>query len=284
MRNIILTLSILAVFYGCATKKVTTVTETTDVDLAQVKKPVYLWAFKPNINIRENNEATSEKVGQLADGDSVEIISNEEGWYRVRFKDDQTGWIRSDLLGPRNLSAFRQAVQFVDSIKVADNTDLFFDKNLYHKRIYLKYPANVYTSKDKVEMRTRRLVKSFQDKVYGGEVTVRVLKPDSEEEYFTLTINGEINSEPILPVIPFGWIKKIDKPDPGSIHLYYQVPVNINDKILLTTARSMVEKFPLSFSSVEFVFTSEPENQDEVCRLWFHEGQTGENYRFNVCQ
>lgn len=283
MRDIIISLTILVVFYGCATKKETTVPQTSDIDLVRIEKPIYLWAFKPNINIRENYEATAAKVGQLADGDSVEILTNEAGWYQVRLKDDQLGWIRSDLLGPRNLSAFRQAVYFVDSIKVSDNINLFFDKNLYHKRIYLQYPENVYTSKDELENRTRILIKTYQEKVYAGEVTVRVLKPESDQEYSTLTVNGKINSEPILPVTPFGWIQKINRPDPQSIHLFYQVPFNVSDNNLLAAARSMVEKFPLSFSNVELIFTSKTENKDEICRLWFHEGQTGEDYQINKC-
>ncbi len=152
MRFIIPFFLILSMMIGCATKKPPEIEEESSIVEKEITPlPDYLWAFKPNINVREDHSPSSSKVAQLSDGDSVIVMTNENGWYQIRTNENTIGWVRTDLLGPKNLSAFTRAISFVDSLKENEEIEVFFDKKLYHKRIYISFPAAFYTSKSKVE-------------------------------------------------------------------------------------------------------------------------------------
>ena len=283
MKRLMIILMAFFLFNACATKKITETTDLNDFERTERIDRHYLWVYKPQINVRINHSADSEQIAQLADGDSVIFVSNINGWYQVKLNDNRTGWIRSDLLGPKNLSAFRAAVAFVDSLKEFSNVSLYFDKNLYHKRIYLTFPPGIYQTKSAVKIRTEQILERYQRKVYKGEVSARVLKPSTEEEFLTVNRSGEINSEPLLPIIPFGRIKQIDRSDPDVISLVYVIPRDIPEQKLLPTARNLSAEFPLSYKKVQIRFLSENEKKQPVCRLWFQEGQTGEQYKFDPC-
>lgn len=49
-----------------------------------------------NINIRLSPDATSDVVGKLDQGSSIELVSTIEGWYEVQLEGDATGYISSD--------------------------------------------------------------------------------------------------------------------------------------------------------------------------------------------
>jgi hypothetical protein len=283
MKITIVSVILLFVLLGCTSKKTLEIKEETDIE-KELMDEMYLWAFKHSVNVREKNNAVSAKIHQLIDGDSVIVLENLEGWYRIKTKENKNGWVRSDLLGPKNLSIFHYALSFVDSLKETEGTDLYFDKKLYHKRIYLSYSPDVYTSRSAVEEKTRSLVERYQSEVYRGQVTARVLKPGSEEEFLTSTFNGAINAEPLLPVIPFGKIKSVNRDIPGSIVLQYSVPVEISEQKLLATAREMSSIFPLSYQHVEIIYSTSPVSNQNNCRLWFKEDQNGEEFKFNHCE
>ena len=118
MRSVLLILLSLAIMIGCATKKPPEPTKTTDIIEKEITPaPIYLWAFKPRVYVRENNAPSSSKIALLSDGDSVVVVANKHGWYQIKTEENTTGWVRTDLLGPKNLSAFRRAVSFVDSLQ-----------------------------------------------------------------------------------------------------------------------------------------------------------------------
>jgi hypothetical protein len=295
-------LLLIIILFGCASKKTLEVPEETDREREKITMNYYLWAFKPNVNIREKSTASSQKIAQLSDGDSVLVMSNTNGWYAISYEGNKTGWVRSDLwyaisyegnktgwvrsdlLGPRNLSAFQYAVAFVDSLKENEQIDLYFDKKFYHKRIYLSFPASYYSSKATIENFTRHLVNKYQDQVYRGEVSARVLKAGSDEEYTTLTFKGIINAEPFLPVIPFGRIEAVNRQTPQEITLYYSAPEEISHETLLTTAIDVSGKFPLSYRQVEIIFNSTDAVGNRKCRLWFAEDQNGQEHKFDRCE
>ena len=49
-----------------------------------------------NINIRLSPDATSDVVGKLDQGSSIELVNTVEGWYEVQLEGDATGYISSD--------------------------------------------------------------------------------------------------------------------------------------------------------------------------------------------
>jgi hypothetical protein len=236
------------------------------------------------VNIRDAASGSGDKLAQLVDGDSVIVLTNENGWYQIKSLDGITGWVRSDLLGPKELSTYPSAVRFIEEMKEKEQIELYFDKNLYHKRIYISFPSEVYTSKTNVEKKTRELVKLYQEDVYRGHVTARVLRAGSDEEYITLEIKGSVNADPLLPVIPFGRIEKVERNNPSKIKLSYSTPVDISDEKLISTARQLSSKFPISYQLVEITFKNAPYSTEKQCRLWFMEDKNGEDYKLNQCE
>jgi hypothetical protein len=254
-------------------------------ELSPIKKTkpkisdTYLWGFKSAVNVRESNSAKSKKIASIADGDSVLVIRNVNGWYEIILSNQQKGWIRSDLIGTKNLSAFRKAVSFSDSLTDNFGIKLYFDKNLQHKRIYLEFPQQFYSSEKNIREKTTEIIKKYQKDIYHGKIAVRILKPASQDDYLTLNFEGQPNPEIKLPVIPFGILKNI------RIEGYTQIKIEIivKDKIqnnqFLNAARDMSGSFPLSFTHVQINFISN--NSD--CLFSFLEDSAGETYKFNQC-
>jgi len=269
--------------FGCTSKK-TVETPVADIDRGSVYKDALLWVYKPNVNIRDKASGSGNKLAQLMDGDSVVVLANENGWYQIKATNGETGWVRSDLLGPKELSAFHYAVRFIEEMKKKEQIEVYFDKKLYHKRIYISFPSDMYASMTKIESNTRDLVKRYQEDVYRGHVTARVLKPGSDEEYMTIEIKGTVNADPILPVIPFGRIEEVDRKNPSEIKLYYSTPEDISDEKLISTARQISSKFPISYKRVEITFKNTPYNMTDTCRIWFMEDKNGEDYKLDQCE
>ena len=88
--------------------------------------------------------------------------------------------------------------------------------------------------------KTKKLVQEYQEKVYRGDVTARVLKPGTQDEYLTMNIRGFKNPDIMLPVLPFGILTDVNVSDPENIKLTISTPDEISDKQLLTTARNIV--------------------------------------------
>jgi len=280
--NFFIVLLFVLMIFGCAAKK-TVEAPDLDIDKDAAYRDALLWVFKLNVNIRDSASGSGSILSILSDGDSVLVLGNENGWYQIKTGDGKAGWIRSDLLGPKELSAFPSAVKFIDDLKEKENIELYFDKKLYHKRIYLSYPLNLYTSQNDVEEKTNDLVKKYQNDVYRGHVTARVLKPDSDEEYLTLEFKGSMNADPVLPIIPFGRIEYVDRKNPAEIKLSYSTPEDITDEKLISTARQLSSKFPISYQRVEITFKNAPFSEKKPCRLWFMEDKNGEDYRIGEC-
>jgi hypothetical protein len=245
------------------------------------EKGYYLWAFQSTVNIRKENNGSSPKMGELNDGDSIVVISNRNGWYQILGENRTSGWVRSDLLGPKNLSIFLKAAPFIERLHEKENTQIYFDKKLQHKCIYLSYPNSLYKSKVKIEKKTRSVVKRYQEKVYQGNVTVHVLKPNSKKIYLSLIIEGSVNADVKLPILPFGLIERVDHNQPTKIVLHIKVPDGISNDQLLKTSRKLASVYPVSYSQVEVIFY-EKENRDRNnCRFWFCEDKDGEKYQFD---
>lgn len=263
---------------GCTAKKSLDV-PVSETDVIVEPEYSYLWVVKQNINIRQENTAGSGKIGELSEGDSVIVHGNSNGWYSVVAGDGTTGWVRSDLLGPRNVSIFRKAVEFADLIKEEQDVELYFDTKLRHRRVYLSLPDAMYSSRNEAERQARQIITEYQKKVYRGDVTVRILQPDSDQEYLTFEQKGERNPEILIPVIPFGFLTAVDDTNPLAVTLSVSLRDEFDNQHLLEAARSMASEYPISFQKVAIKFVS----ADNACRMWFVEDVNGEMYEFDKC-
>lgn len=239
----------------------------------------YLWAFNKTVNVRAENSANANKVATLTDGDSVKIIRNNKGWYEVLFNNGTKGWIRSDLLGTKNMSAFRKAITFSNNLKETENITLYFDKEIQHKRIFLEYPEDEYSSRKNIENKTNEIGKNYQEKVYPGQVTIKVIEPGEQSEFLTIDLSGSPNADVNLPVFNFGILEEIDIKNLNELKLVISVNENIPNADMLKEARRIAGSFPLTFKKVNVTF----KNKSQECILSFVEDATGENYKFNQC-
>ena len=275
--HVLLSVMTIVFLWSCAAKK--EFVETQPEPKIPDVEGTYFWAVKPEVNVRSLSSINSDKLGKLNDGDSVLVIKNTDGWYRVFWPEHEYGYIRSDLLGPKSVSVFAKAVDFVNELKENENIDLFFDKNIYHRRIYIVFPPEIYISRSLVEQKTNSLVEKYQKRVYRGDVTARILQPDSQEEYLTLDFKGQINPDIKLPVIPFGILNNVYNDDPAAITLTIQIADSVEQDQILLAARNMVSVYPLSYNRVSLKFVS----STNECRLWFTEDESGEDYKLDEC-
>jgi len=261
--------------HGCTVKKHSG--ETSDIQPPEIGYD-YLWVIKPAVNIRSHASANSSQIGTLNDGDSVIVISNKDGWYHIRTQSIESGWIRSDLLGPYNLSIYPKAVAFSDSIKSADNVDIFFDKRLHHRRIYLTFPPDQYASRNDIVQVSAQISAAYQTTVYSGDFSVVVLISGSQDVYYPFEQSGLVNSDIFLPVAPFG--KIIDAQfGPDKVALTYTVDEKITPDTYIDAARKMVGIYPISYREIQLTFLDE----NKKCRFWYKEDDSGEIFRTDSC-
>jgi hypothetical protein len=279
MNKIIYYAFVSLILFSCAAKKELVTPVAKDLEKPDVVKGIYYWIMKPRVFIRETNSVSSKKVDTLEDGDSVLVSLNQNGWYQVKTAENISGWIRSDLLGPKKLNTFIAAVNFAEQVKEEKKIDLFFDKKLFHKRIYISFPEQQYTSKAEVQSKAINIAQEYQNLVYRGDITVRVLKPGSEEEYLTFSQKGFPNSDLNLPILPFGRLESINFDNPEEIMIAVMISDEINNEILLNSAREISAGYPLSYKKVQLKYISEDGN----CLLWFEENQNGEMFDFKQC-
>jgi hypothetical protein len=265
---------ILAIF-SCTSKKM--VKETPAHVKSPIKKATYLWAYKPVLNVRARTSPGSVKIGQLHDGDSVAVLKNENGWYEIQWTSGNRGYIRSDLLAPKEFTIFPRAVHFIDSLKEKHNIDIFFDKEDHHRKIYISYPDAFFVAENIIAQTTNQLVKSYQESVYAGKVTAVILKPNSKDIYNTAEFTGLTNADLLLPVIPFGFLDAVIWDIPDKVMLVILIPENVTDSQFLPAARQMASVYPLHYNHVEFRFVAGNGN----CRFWFQEDASGEQYQYN---
>ena len=239
----------------------------------------YLWAYKNSVNIRATHSAVSEKLATLTDGDSAKVVRNQNGWYEIILNDSKKGWIRSDLLGTKNMSAFGKAIALSDKLKESEDIKIFFDKKIQHKRIFLEFPASEYTSKKYIENRAREIGKTYQEQVYPGKITIQVIEPQKQSEYLTIDLPGSPNADLTLPVINYGILDDFQIQNNNELKLIVKVNELIQKEKLLNEARKIAGNFPLTLKKVHIAF----KDRTKKCILSFVEDASGELYKFDQC-
>lgn len=47
------------------------------------------------LRVRENSSIASSEIGRVSPGDSLELVTEKEGWFQIKMTDGKTGWISS---------------------------------------------------------------------------------------------------------------------------------------------------------------------------------------------
>jgi len=253
------------------------------------------YVIKSKINLRQQPSARSAVVATLEDGSELRVIKNHSGWLEVRDLDGHTGYVRSDLVGPRNLSRARMASAFNDTIIPRFNAEMFLDKNATYKVVYLTLPDTYYASKASARKQARTIGRAYQRYVYPGAVEIRILKPGSRELFARLKLSAKGYAGNKLPLLPFGRIIKWEQKN-YSIRIWVAVPAHLGHKKLLKTARKISATYDLPVTKTEIYFVLDAPDvvhtvrtqetkltRPEACILYYLEDKDGEDYRFNFC-
>jgi hypothetical protein len=281
---------LLTIFFACTKESLK---RDTSLDLALTSQ---VYVIKEVVNLRGSNSTSSPIIKKLNDGQSVTIIRNINGWYEIYDDELTKGWLRSDMVGPRNLSRTLLATAFVDSILPNYKADIYFDNTDLYKTIYLILPQTYYKSVGKAETYARQIGKKYQEKVYPGSLEVRIMHKNREYLFSRLKLKAIGDANMPVPIIKKGRLLSVDQNN-WQIQIYIAVPPEITNSELLEQARSISAKYDLPYSKVE-IFQAldstigrtnlknnnlKPENP-KICKLYYLEDKDGEYYKYNHCE
>ncbi len=236
------------------------------------------YVIKENINMRSGPSVKYPVIGKLEDGDEVFILDNKKGWYRIQ-TGSKIGWVRSDLVGPRNLSRIRMASAFNDSIMSRFKGSLYIDKNKPYQIIYLELNEPNHKRAKKLASQIGKL---YQEKVYPGKLTVNLIKPGASKYYDQIVLPALGIADIPLPVLDFGYLEKL-KSHNSEVALYVVVPDSVDNQRLLKLARKIASKYSYPFTKSEVIMRSVSSDGNVRCRLYYVEDGYGENFVFNRC-
>ncbi|GEM_PF-1685669 len=293
MRLSVFLLLLILVFSACTTRNV-------------IKQPpaglspfpagsVAAYVLKEKINVR-SQPSTSASVLQAAhEGEEVAILSNKHGWYRVALDDGKKGWIRSDLVGPRTLCLSCLASAFADSVLPAYKADIFFDKKQPYRIVYLTLPSTAYADKKKLLKKVKRIGLAYQQKVFPGNVKLRVLETQSKKLFMKMNLPPVGSAHLTPPLLPFGKLVRFEQKK-FTIKLFLLVPSDKNNRQLLQLSRKISSKYDYPIKKIEILMSTdsiEGKKQllsphttplhSKLCRLYYLEDADGEDYHFGFC-
>lgn len=267
--------------------------ETSGSSTLGIYPPLYI--IKEQVNLRSEAGLTGNIITTLNDGDEIQVIENKNGWYHMNADDGKQGWLRSDLAGPRTMSRTRMASAFSDSILPAFRSKIFFDKTDLFRKVYLTLPASYYSSQKNASNQAEKIGKAYQQKVYPGAIDILVMRPESEELFFNLTLPAAGIAEVPIPILKHGILFDLKRSN-STVAIYVAVPVTVSDKVLLKTARDISAAYDYPFTKAEVYMVTNsvsglrylghfdtPAEDKGVCRLYYLEDGDGEDYRFNFC-
>lgn len=281
-------LIILIVLFACTKKSIIK-----DGELSISASTAYI--IKETVNLRSANNTNSQIIKKLNDGQPVSILRNENGWYEIYDDENNKGWLRSDMVGPRELSRTLLATTFVDSVLPSFKTELYFDRTDLYKTIYLILPNKYYVSKANAESYAVKIGKAYQESVYPGKLEIRIMQKNRKDLFTHLQLEAIGNANMPVPIIKKGRLISLNQTH-WRIKMNIAVPSDITNSELLNQARIISEKYELPYTKVE-IFQTIDNNEGwiylndhkkkpldpEICKLYYLEDKDGEYYKFNSC-
>lgn len=284
-------LLIFILFAACTTKSIKK-----DAGVSDSKFSANAYIINETVNMRSGNSLNSQIIDKLNDGQPVQIIRNVNGWYEIFDDERNKGWVRSDMVGPKELSRTLSAAAFVDSILPGFNSEMYFDKTDLYKTIYVILPDSYYTSKNKAQIYATEIGKDYQKFVYPGHLEIRVMEKNRENLYLRIQLKSIGDGNMPVPIINKGRLVSIDENN-WQIKMNIAVPVDITDAELLEQARSISSVYELPYSKIEIFQIADnddgrtylsdhnikPKNSS-ICKLYYLEDKDGEYHKFNYCK
>jgi len=283
-------------FYTACTPKATT--KSGEAEKPVPEKSYYFQGFviRDDVQLRQAPSDGAPSIASLDDGSAVNVIRNKNGWYEVLTVNNRQGWVRSDLIGPEELSFGRRASTFSDSILQEYNSTMYIDENRPYEVIYLVLPEDYYQSKGMARRYAQKIGEHYQNHVYPGEVEIRILEADGKELFTRAIMQKKESAGYRAPFLRFGRLHDISLNNVSELEMTVLIPPTVTDEILLAMAREISQGYDLSISKIEIYFVNENEagmaflergtttgEGDVPCRLYYLEDAAGEDFRFDYC-
>ena len=266
----------------------------TDETVTKTDYPI-AYIVKESVNLRSSGSVKSQIITTLIDGEKIELIKNRNGWYFVKSEGHKEGWIRSDMVGPPNMSKTLMAAAFVDSTLPNYNVKMFFDKKQLYKIVYLIFPESNYKNVQTLKSKAKKIGKEYQDKVYAGSVELRIMQPDEKTLFSKITLNALTKADIPSPVLNYGRLIDLYINPKDELTIKIAVADSIKDNSLLSMVRNIskiydyrIKKIEIlvgrdSEKSISFLENPKKEKKSTFCRLYYLEDDAGEYYKFNQC-
>ena len=262
-----------------------------------MEAPVYPTAYviKETVNLRSAPDVKSAVIATLKDGDKIELMENIKGWYHIKDESQKSGWVRSDMVGPKDLSRTLMASVFVDSVLPNYKVKMFFDKKKLYKVVYLIFPQQDYNNPKELKTKAKKIGKEYQQKVYAGAVELRVMKTDEKTLFTKIKLKALAKADIAYPVLPYGRLISLFVNPKDELTIKIAVADSVKDNELLKMSRNISKLYDYRIRKVEILigrdsekglkFLSKPvkEKNSAYCRLYYLEDDAGEYYKFNQC-
>ena len=251
------------------------------------------YALKGGINIR-STPVSGAVVRQTEEGEEFIVFENKNGWYRVETLHRETGWIRSDFVGPESMSYAKRSAVFAEKVLPAYHSQIFIDENKPYRVIYLVLEPGYYQSVSQAAQRARQIGQKYQQTVYPGAVEIRVMPPDSKKVFTKITLPAIDATLDKAPFLRFGRLYGL-KLKNRHLFLKLLIPSGLSRDQLLDMADEVAAAIGDDVRKVEMVFVENTPaglawlqgkpraEKNSACRLYFLEDANGADYKFNHC-
>ncbi len=290
-------ISLLFIILFIACTKTVVKKGSTPPEVITPKAIVYPQAYiiKETVNLRSTPNSKSQIIEALKDGDKVELLENRMGWYRINTENKKTGWLRSDMVGPKKLSRTLTASVFVDSVLPNYNAKMFFDKKRLYRTVYLIFPMQDYDNRQILKKKAKKIGEEYQRKVYPGAVEIRIMEPDKKTLFTKIKLKALANTDIAYPILTYGRLIDLTLNTKDALTVKIAVPDSITDNNLLKMAKNISKNYDYRIRKLEILigrdsdeglkFLNAPtkEKNSSFCRLYYLEDEAGEYYKFNQC-
>jgi SH3-like domain-containing protein len=268
-----------------------------DVPKTEEIKPIYPTAYiiKESVNIRTKPTAKAPIKTQLKDGDKIELIKNQKGWYHITNAENIDGWVRSDMVGPKNLSRTILASAFIDSTLPNFNVKMFFDKKDLYKIVYLIFPDQDYKNPKNLKMKAKKIAKQYQKEVYPGAVELRIMRTDEKTLFKKIKLKPRSIADIPHPIIRHGRLIELSVNSKDELIIKIVVPDSIGNQKLLKMAKNIskiydyrIKKIEIfmgldSQEGIEYLKRPKDHKKSTLCKLYYLEDAAGEYHSFKQC-
>ena len=293
LKSILYIFLFILVILSCAPKKITKPSE-------EASAPIETYftgtVIRDNINIRSTSSTNGSILGNVKDGEQVQVIQNNNGWYEIITTEKVKGWIRSDFVGTKSMSYSIRSENFADSTLQDSNVKMFIDEQNPYEIIYMILPDNYYTDKNRAENLVKQLGLKYQQKVYPGRVEIRILSRDKKSVFSKVILDKKGAVDLKAPFLLYGHLYSFNVFNGHSLDIKVLVPPGLPDDTMYDMSTDISSNYGNDIHKIEIFFiedtidgrnylshSSYKPKEKNTCRFYYLEDSNGPDYKSNFC-